>query len=32
MHSDYFVIDEEALKTGIAWYIQVAGDYLAANG
>jgi amidohydrolase len=31
MHSDYFVIDEEALKTGIAWYVQVAGDYLAAN-
>lgn len=31
MHSDYFVIDEEAMKTGVAWYIQVASDYLSEN-
>lgn len=27
-HSDYFCIDEESMKTGVAWYIQVAKDYL----
>jgi amidohydrolase len=31
-HSDYFCIDEKALKTGVAWYIQVAYDYLADKG
>jgi amidohydrolase len=30
-HSDYFCIDEKAFKTGVAWYIQVACDYLADN-
>jgi amidohydrolase len=30
-HSDYFKIDEKAFKTGVAWYIQVAYDYLADN-
>jgi amidohydrolase len=30
-HSDYFRVDEEAFKTGVAWYIQVAYDYLADN-
>lgn len=30
-HSDYFCIDEEAMKTGVAWYIQVALDFLNDN-
>lgn len=30
-HSDYFVVEEEAFKTGTAWYIQVALDCLAGN-
>lgn len=30
-HSDFFTVDEEAFKTGIAWYIQVAYDTLADN-
>jgi amidohydrolase len=27
-HSDYFTVDEECFKTGIAWFIQVALDCL----
>ncbi len=27
-HSDYFQIDEEAFKTGVAWYVQAAYDFL----
>ncbi|MDR3166329.1 MAG: hypothetical protein LBT93_00165, partial [Treponema sp.] len=27
-HSDYFTVDEECFKTGVAWYIQVAMDCL----
>ena len=27
-HSDYFFIEEEAMKTGVAWYIQVAYESL----
>lgn len=30
-HSDYFTVDEQAFKTGMAWYIQVALDCLAGN-
>jgi amidohydrolase len=31
-HSDYFQIDEESFKTGVAWYIQVAQDCLESGG
>ncbi len=31
LHSDYYVADENALKTGAAWYAQVAFDYLEKN-
>ena len=31
-HSDYFRIEEESFKTGVAWYIQVAYDALAGSG
>jgi amidohydrolase len=27
-HSDYFTVDEECFKTGVAWFIQVAMDCL----
>jgi metal-dependent amidase/aminoacylase/carboxypeptidase family protein len=27
-HSDYFCIEEESFKNGVAWYIQVACDCL----
>ncbi|MDR2102526.1 MAG: amidohydrolase [Treponema sp.] len=27
-HSDYFIVEEESFKTGVAWYIQVALDCL----
>ena len=30
LHSECFVIDEDAFKTGVAWLIQVAWDYLNA--
>jgi amidohydrolase len=31
-HSDYFKIEEEAFKAGVAWYIQVAYDALEGQG
>ncbi len=30
-HSDYFFVDEEAFKSGTAFYIQAAYDYLSEN-
>ena len=31
LHSDYFELDEEAMKSGTAWYAQVAYDFLTDN-
>ena len=31
LHSDYFELDEEAMKSGTAWYAQVAYDFLSDN-